>query len=150
VLATASTEAGRSRALADGAEAAFGHEEGDAIRAATGGRGLDLIVEMAAHQSLPVDLALLAPGGRVVVVGSRAPTEINPRALMQLEGSVTGVMLHRATDADREASHLAIVAGLRVGALRPVVDRTLPLEDAHAAHEGVLRGGKVGKIVLLL
>lgn len=149
VIATASTEAGRSRALADGAVAAAGHADADAIRAATGGAGVDLIVEMAAHESLALDLGLLAPRGRVAVVGSRAPIEINPRALMQSEGSVSGVMLHRATPAERQASHLAIVAGLRTGALRPAVDRTWPLARARAAHEAVLRGGKVGKIVLL-
>lgn len=149
VLATASSEGGRARAVADGAEAAFGHGDAEAIAAATGGAGVDLIVEMAAHQSLAADLALLAPGGRVVVVGSRAPIEINPRALMQTEGAVRGVMLHRATAAELGASHRAIVAGLRAGALRPAVDRTWPLADAKAAHEGVLQGGRVGKIVLL-
>jgi NADPH:quinone reductase len=149
VIATASTEAGRTRALADGATLAVGHEQGDAIRSATGGTGVDLIIEMAAHQSLAADLTLLAPGGRVVVVGSRAPIEINPRALMQTEGSVRGVMLHRATLAELAGSHAAIVAGLHTGALRPAVDRTWPLARAKSAHEGVLQGGKVGKIVLL-
>ncbi len=149
VIATASTDAGRRRALADGAVAAFGHEDDVAIRDTTGGRGVDLILEMAAHQSLAADLGLVAAEGRVVVIGSRGPIEINPRALMQSEASVTGVMLHRAGPEDLLAGHAAIGEGLRSGRLRPAVDRTWPLGHAPAAHEAVLQGGKVGKIVLL-
>ncbi|MCL6595722.1 MAG: NADPH:quinone reductase [Firmicutes bacterium] len=148
VLATASTPAGRRQALADGAEAAFDHGEAEAIRAATDGRGVDLVLEMAAHRSLGMDLGLLAPGGRVVVVGSRAPVEIVPRALMQVEGSVRAVLLHRATPAEYEAAHRAVTAGLRGGVLRPAVDRVLPLARAPEAHAAVLADGKVGKIVL--
>ena len=148
VIATASTEAGRNRALADGAMGVYGHQEADALRRATG-VGFDLILEMAAHESLAMDLGLLAQGGRVVVVGSRGPIEINPRALMQTEGSVRGVMLHHVSPGEYEGSQRAIVAGLSSGALRPAVDRTWPLRDAKAAHEAVLQGGKAGKIVLL-
>lgn len=149
VIATASTAQGRQRALEDGAIAACGHDDLDAILAATAGRGVDLVIENAAHRSLGSVLGVLAPEGRVVVVGSRAPVEINARTLMQREGSIRAVFLHRMTGGDAYIqAHRAIVAGLRSGTLRPVVDRTMPLGDAPAAHELVLGDGKVGKVVL--
>jgi NADPH2:quinone reductase len=149
VVATASTEAGRTRARLDGAETVTGHDDLDAIRAATGGHGADLILEMAAHLNLGTDLALLAPGGAVVVIGARGPVEIQPRLLMQTEASIRAVLLHRAPPDEYEAAHRAIVAGLRLGTLHPAVDRTFPLAEAARAHQALFTGGKAGKIVLL-
>ena len=73
---TAGSEAGRRLVAAQGAAQVVDHRmAGHAaeLLAASGGRGYDLIVEMAAHAGLADDLGLLARGGRVVVVGSRGP-----------------------------------------------------------------------------
>lgn len=148
VIATASTAQGRSRALSDGALHALDHGDHAAILDVTGGFGVDLILEMAAHRSLAGDLDLLAPAGRVVVVGSRGPSELVPRALMQREASIRAVLLHRMAGEAYERSHRAVVAGLRSGVLRPAVDRVWPLAEAHEAHRAVLEDGKAGKIVL--
>ena len=70
------------------------------IKAATGGKGVDVIVEMLANVNLGADLPLLAHGGVVAIVGSRGNVEINPRDLMLREASVIGVLgetpIHRA------------------------------------------------------
>ncbi|CAE7877415.1 CRYZ [Symbiodinium sp. KB8] len=74
VIATGGTEEGLKLLSELGAEVTANHrKEGDVaeVKAATGGKGVDLIIEMAAHANLGKDLPLLSHGGSVVVVGSR-------------------------------------------------------------------------------
>ena len=63
----------------------------------TNGRGVDVIVEMLANINLDADLTMLAPHGRVVVVGSRGAVEINPRHAMRREAAILGMLLFNAT-----------------------------------------------------
>jgi NADPH:quinone reductase len=115
---------------------------------ATGGRGVDLIVEMLANVNLDRDLGLLAKHGRVVVVGNRGRIEINPRDAMGRDAAILGMTLFNATDIDLREIHAAIVAGLSNGSLNPVIGRELPLADAAQAHGAVMEAGAHGKIVL--
>jgi NADPH2:quinone reductase len=117
--------------------------------AATNDRGVDVILEMLANVNLGVDLELLAPRGRAVVIGSRGCVEVNPRDLMAREASIHGVMLGMTGDEDRAAIHAALAAGLADGTLVPVVGREIPLAQAPAAHEAVMAPGHAGKIVLI-
>ncbi len=152
VLATGGTEAGRQQAREQGAHEVFDHTAAnylDEIQRFTAGRGVDLIVEMLANVNLGKDLTLLARGGRVVVVGSRGPVEINPRDAMARSADIRGVMLLTATPAEIGGIHAAIVAGLESGTLRPVIGREIPLTRAADAHIAVLAPGASGKIVLI-
>ena len=115
----------------------------------TGGRGVDVIVEMLANVNLPADLALAAPRGRVVIVGSRGPVPIDPRATMTKDLSIHGMSLWNMTDAERKTTHAALAKGLKSGALRPVIGKSFPLAEAARAHEAVLSSGARGKIVLI-
>ena len=117
--------------------------------ALTGERGFDLVLELSAHENLGGDLTLLAKGGRVVVVGSRGPVEVDPRDLMSHEGAVLGMLLFNATPAELAEAHAAIGAGLRSGVLRPVVGREFPLADAARAHRHVMERPALGKVVLV-
>lgn len=63
------------------------------VRAATGRRGPEIVLEMLASANLERDLALLAPHGRVVVIGSRGRIEIDPLQTMMRELSILGVGL---------------------------------------------------------
>lgn len=152
VFATGGTEPGRNLARDQGTHTVFDHRAPgylDEIRAATSGRGVDLILEMLANANLANDLTLLARGGRVVVIGSRGPVEINPRDLMARNADVRGVMLF-GTPADELArTHAALRAGLESGTLRPVIAREFPLAEAPAAHAAVMAPGAAGKIVLI-
>ncbi len=103
---------------------------------------------MLANVNLGRDLALLAPGGRVVVVGNRGTIEINPREAMARDADVRGMLLGNTPPSDLAAIHAGIGAGLRARTLRPVVGRRFPLEEAAAAHEAVLAPGAHGKIVI--
>jgi NADPH2:quinone reductase len=151
VYATAGTPKGRKLVVANGAHHVLDHHEQGYLDKAlelTGNKGFDVIIEMAAKINLAKDLAALAKRGRVIVVGSRGPIEINPRDLMQRDGQILAMLLFNASPAERMSAHAAIIAGLENGTLRPVIGKTLPLEKAAQAQDLVMQPGAYGKIVL--
>ena len=152
IVGTGGTEEGRRLASAEGAHHVLDHRaEGylDEAVALTGGRGFDVVLEMAAHINLDKDLNVLARRGRVVVIGNRGTVEINPRAAMSRDADVLAMSLLNAPTDELVGIHAALIAGLENGSLRPVVGRELPLADAPRAHEAVLEPGAYGKIVLI-
>ncbi len=152
VLGTAGTERGRDLARKQGAREVFDHTaagyEAD-ITAATGGRGVDLVIEMLANVNLVRDLELIAKRGRIVVVGNRGALELNPRMIMAKDATVTGFTNWNATAEELAIAHAAIVAGMERCGYRPEVGVEMPLAEAPAAHEAVLKPGAHGKIVLV-
>ncbi len=153
VYGTAGSEAGRKLVREQGAAEVFDHRDPRhfaQILAATGGCGIDVIAEMLANVSLGRDLEILAPRGQVVVIGNRGTVEINPRELMRRDAAVLGMSLMNLDDVDKCAIHAALAAGLSQGALRPVIQRELPLAQAPQAHRLVMEGDSLGKIVLIL
>lgn len=150
VIATAGTERGLKLVRDQGAHYAFSHNDPDyltSIREVSG--GVHLVIEMLANVNLQRDIELLHPRGRIVVVGSRGTIELDPRALMSKNGSIAGMTLLDITDEERGEIYAAIGAGLKTGALTPIVGRSFPLKDAPAAHTAILEPGSYGKIVLL-
>ncbi|HKG14468.1 MAG TPA: NADPH:quinone reductase [Pyrinomonadaceae bacterium] len=152
VVGTAGTEEGRRHASGQGAHHVLDHHaEGylEELTALTGGRGPDVILEMLANVNLNSDLGVVAKGGRVVVIGSRGPVEINPRLAMTRDAAVLGMTLFNTSPQELVSIHAAVGAGLESGTLRPVVGREFPLAEAALAHEEVLKPGALGKIVLI-
>ncbi len=152
IFGTAGTDRGRDLVREQGAQEVFDHRASDyleQIKQATDGRGVDLILEMLANVNLGKDLTLLAPRGRVVIIGSRGPVEINPRDTMSRDADIRGVALPNTSPAEMTSLHAALVAGLADGSLRPFIGRELPLADAPEAHRAVMEPGAFGKIVLL-
>jgi NADPH2:quinone reductase len=152
VVGTAGTDRGLQTVREQGAHVVVSHKDPtylDAIMKATGGRGVDIVLEMAAHINLDKDLSLLARSGRVIVIGSRGPVEIDPRGTMSRDAAILGMTLFNVTPAELAAMHAAIVAGLENGTLKPVVARELPLTDAPRAHQAIMEPGALGKIVLV-
>ena len=153
VLGTAGSEEGLEVARQAGAQEVFNHrEDGYAARitAATGGRGVDLILEMLANVNLDRDLTLLAPKGRVVVIGNRGRIEIDPRLTMGKELAILGTTLWSTTGDEYRQIHAGLGGALASGVLRPAVGRELPLEEAPEAHRAVLEERAAGKIVLTM
>jgi NADPH2:quinone reductase len=151
VIGTGGTDAGMAAAREHGADIVVSHRAPgylDEIRTATAGRGVDVVVEMATHLNLDKDLGLLAPRGRVVVVGNRGRVEIDARQTMSRDAAILGMTLFNATHDDLRSIHAAIVAGLENGTLNPIVGREFPLAQAAGAHEAVMQSGALGKIVL--
>jgi NADPH:quinone reductase len=152
IIGTAGTERGLDLVRKEGTHHAFDHTKpgyAEEIMKATGGRGVDVVLEMVAHVNLATDLKLLAPRGRVIVIGNRGEITINPRELMARRASVRGFTLWAATESESAEIHAAIAAGLENGTLRPIVGKEFPLKDAPAAHQQVLFPGAFGKIVLV-
>ena len=152
VIGTAGSDEGLELVRREGAHHAVDHRDPQylqQIRDLTGGAGADLILEMLANVNLGHDLTLLAPRGRVVVIGSRGSVEVNPRELMSRDASVVGMLLWRVSEAEAAEIHAGLQAALGDGTLRPVVAVELPLASAPEAHRRVMAPGARGKIVLV-
>jgi NADPH2:quinone reductase len=92
---------------------------------------------------------VIAPGGRIAVVGNRGRVEIDARKIMTKDVSVFGLALWGIPPEEVRRAHAAIIAGLESGALNPVVGVEMPLKDAALAHQRVMEPGARGKIILV-
>jgi NADPH2:quinone reductase len=152
VIGTAGTEKGLELVKREGAHHALNHRDAgyhEELLKVTGGRGVNLILEMLANVNLGADLKMLAQRGRVVVIGSRGDVTITPRDIMMREASVHGMILWAISNDEAAEIHGGIIAGLENGTLRPVVGKEMPLAEAPRAHKEVMEAGAFGKIVLL-
>ncbi|WP_084010603.1 NAD(P)H-quinone oxidoreductase [Pseudofrankia sp. DC12] len=124
------------------------------VKEATGGRGADVVLDNMGAKYLARNVDVLAPDGRLVVIGMQGGirAELNLATLLTKRGAVHAVSL-RHRPAEQKA---AIAAGVRAevwpaieaGAIRPVIDRVLPLREAAEAHRVVESLGHVGKVLL--
>jgi putative PIG3 family NAD(P)H quinone oxidoreductase len=141
-----------------GAERAINYRETDfvaAIRDATGGRGVDVVLDMVGGDYLPRNIEVLALDGRLVQIavlgGARA--QLNLLAMMQRRLTLTGSTLRARPVAEKGA----IAAALREcvwplldsGAVRPVIHATFPLRSAAESHRVLESGAHIGKLVLV-
>lgn len=152
VIGTAGSERGKELVRVEGAHHVMEHEEANdpaRIMALTDGKGLDVILEMLANVNLNKDLSLMAKGGRIVVVGSRGPVEIDPRLAMMRESDIRGMTLMNATPDELVVMHDIICAGLVDGSLHPVIDQKIPFSEALRAHDAIIHSESYGKIVLV-
>ena len=152
VIGTASTDKGLKAVKDSGASAVFDHSKNDYIADLKGQlkeNGINLIIEMLANVNLENDLDLLAPRGRVVIVGSRGRIEIDPRATMGKETDIRGMSLFNATIEEANETHAALTGAMKVGAFKPVIAVELPLAEAPQSHVQVMKSGNCGNIVLV-
>lgn len=152
VFGTAGTPKGADLVKREGAHQVFDHTKAgynDEILKTTGGRGVDVILEMLANVNLSNDLKLLATNGRVIIIGNRGEITINPRDLMLRRASARGFTLWATTPSEEAEIHAGLIAGLENGTLRPIVGKELPLAEAARAHKEILEPGAAGKIVLI-
>ncbi|MDD5672728.1 MAG: NADPH:quinone reductase [Chitinivibrionales bacterium] len=151
VIATGGSDRGRALIAAQGAAFALDHTSPgylEKVKEITGGRGVDVVLEMLANVNLAADLGVLAKHGRIVVIGSRGKVEIDPREAMGRDAAILGMTLFNATEADLKVIHAALGAGLANGILKPVVGKEYSLQDAALAHTAIMEKGAYGKIVL--
>jgi NADPH2:quinone reductase len=152
VFGTAGTDKGLDLVKREGAHQAFNHRNAgyhEEIMKASGGKGVDVILEMLANVNLGGDLKMLALEGRVVVVGSRGDVTITPRDLMSRRASVHAFTIWALQPAEIAEIHAGLFAGMENGTLRPVVGKQFPLAEAARAHKEILEPGAEGKIVLV-
>ena len=152
VLGTAGTAKGLDLVRKEGAHQAFNHTNAsctEEIMKETGGRGVDIVLEMLANVNLSADMKMLAPNGRVIVIGNRGEITINARDIMVKRGSIRAFTLWVVTDSEAADIFAGLNAGFENGTLRPVVGKELPLKDAAQAHVDILAPGAHGKIALI-
>lgn len=144
-------------ALAIGAAHAIDYKAADFVEEVakiTGGKGVDMVLDMVAGDYVARNLKCLAEDGRHVTIavqgGVRA--EINMAQVMSRRLTLTGSTLRPRSDDFKTA----LVTEVRQnvwplvgeGQLRPVMDQTFPLPEAAAAHARMEAGAHIGKIVL--
>ncbi|TXH45516.1 MAG: NAD(P)H-quinone oxidoreductase [Actinobacteria bacterium] len=157
VVVTAGSDAKRERCRQLGAEAAIDYRGEDwpaQVRAATQGHGADVILDIVGARYLDGNVACLAVGGRIVVIGLQGGTrgELDLAALLMRRGTLMATSL-RARPTEQKA---AICAGLVAdvwpllgsGRILPVIDQVLPLDQVRLAHEQLAAGSVTGKLVL--
>jgi NADPH2:quinone reductase len=152
VIGTSGTERGRLLVSEQGARHVFDHHAADyleQIPKMTGGTGVDVILEMLANVNLGKDLGILAPNGRVVIIGSRGTVEIDPRDAMRRDAAILGMVLMNASEGDIFSIHAALGAGLENGSLNPVVGKEMPMNETARAHHEIMESSAYGKIVLI-
>ncbi len=159
VIVTCGSDAKCARAIGIGAAHAINYKTADfvgEVKRITGGRGVAAVLDMVSGDYVTRNLACLADDGRhvsIAVLGGGKAT-IDMAQVMTRRLTLTGSTL-RARDATFKAllaDEIARVAWpyAAEGRLRPVIDRSFPLEQAAAAHRRMEEGDHVGKIVLTM
>jgi putative PIG3 family NAD(P)H quinone oxidoreductase len=157
VFVTAGSDEKCARCRALGADLAVNYRTekfADAVRRATDGAGVDVVLDSIGAPYLADNLASLAVGGRLVLIGlmGGAKAELNLGALLVRRLSVIGSTLRTRPEAEKAA----LVAGFRArfgadleaGRIRPVIDRVLPFAEAAEAHRLLQASEHFGKVVL--
>jgi len=152
VVGTASSKEGKELVKGEGADYVADHTDDahlDEIKEFTGGKGVNIIIEMLANVNLQNDFDVLAMFGRITVIGNRGSLEFNPRAAMTKDATVYGMSLFNSPQADRDAIHAVIFSGLKDEFLNPIVGKTFSLVHAPQAHHEIIESKAAGKIVLV-
>ncbi len=126
----------------------------EAVRQATGGRGVDLALDLVGGDYLPETLEALAPQGRVMLVGlvAGSRTQVNLGLLLMKRLRLTGTVLRsRPLEEKIALAHAAerhLLPLFHSGALKPVIDAVVPMRDIRDALARMASNETVGKLVL--
>jgi NADPH2:quinone reductase len=142
-----------------GAERAINYRETDFVAAAkdaTGGRGVDVVLDMVGGDYFPRNMDALAMDGRLVSIAvlNGVKTTINILTMMQRRLTLTGSTLRTRPIAEKGAIAAALRQHvwplLESGKVSPVIHATFPLRNAAEAHRVMESGAHIGKIVLVV
>lgn len=159
VFATAGTRAKCEACERLGAARAIDYRNEDfvsAIRDATDGAGVDVILDIVGGEYLPRNLECLRLDGRLVQIGliGGARASIDLRAILQRRLTVTGSTLRARTAAEKGGIARALERHvwplLDAGKVRPVIHAEFPLARAADAHRMLESGEVIGKVVLVV
>jgi putative PIG3 family NAD(P)H quinone oxidoreductase len=157
VIATARTEDKCRTCLELGAEAAFNYAEVDWVPAtmqATGGRGVDVVLDMVGGDYTPRNLKVLASEGRLVQIAflKQSTISIDLSVVMRRRLWITGSTLRPRSPAEKGAIAAALEARvwplLEARQVRPIIAAVYPLSRAADAHALMESSSHIGKIVL--
>jgi NADPH2:quinone reductase len=120
----------------------------------TGGRGVDVIIDLVGGPSIPGNIALLAPCGTLVVyggLGGKAQLDLQPTLRASKNSPAIRQFSIHTWDhlpEERRAGMRALIDMLAAGKLHPRIHGRLPLTDAARAHEILESGAVLGKLLL--
>jgi NADPH2:quinone reductase len=126
----------------------------DEVKRLTGRRGAAVILDFVGGAYAAENVASLAPGGRIVVIGTMGgpKAQLDLGLLMRVRGSITGTVLRPRPLEEKIAATQAfgrdVLPLIAAGKVRPVVDALLPAARAREAHERMEKNDSFGKIVL--
>ncbi len=132
VIGTQASQRGKKMVRQAGADYVIDHVTEATVEdvlALMDGNGPDVIIEFLANKNLETDLKLIAPFGKIVIVGNRGSIDINPRLAMQKECDILATALWNAPKDEYEQSIHGVIGMLTSGALRPIIGTTLPLKQ---------------------
>ena len=158
VLATAGSMEKCAACERLGADRAINYRETDfvvAVRDLTGGRGVDVVLDMVGGDYVPRNIDVLALEGRLVQIGLQAGStaQLNMARLLSKRLTITASTL-RARSVEEKGALAASVRSnvwplFESGAVKPIIDTTFPLRAAADAHRLMESGRHIGKIVLV-
>jgi putative PIG3 family NAD(P)H quinone oxidoreductase len=161
VVATAGSPERLQKCLDLGADVAIDYHDDlpSEVASATDDRGVDVILDNMGASGLTANLAALATGGRLVIIGlmGGAKTEINLASMLGRRLSIGATTL-RGREVEGPDGKGAIVASTRQevwpligqGLVKPVIHDYVPVAEASRAHEALDAGGVIGKLVLVV
>ena len=159
VFATAGSAAQCEACERLGAERAVNYREADfaaVVRELTGGRGVDVVLDMVGGEYFARNIEVLAVEGRLVEIATLhgVKAELNIQTVMVRRLTITGSTLRPRPVADKGAIAAALRQHvwplLESGTVRPVIHATFPLRDAAEAHHVMEAGAHIGKLVLVM
>ena len=125
------------------------------VKELTGGRGVDLILDIVGANYFPLNISALAIDGRLVqigLLGGKSTATIDLGEILRRRLTVTGSTLRARTVEEKgaiaDALRREVWPLLETGRVKPVIARTFPLEDAASAHALMESSEHIGKIVL--
>jgi putative PIG3 family NAD(P)H quinone oxidoreductase len=142
-----------------GAERCVNYRDADfvaVLKDATGGRGVDAVLDMVGAEYFARNLDVLAMDGRLIEIATLrgAKTELNIQTVMQRRLTITGSTLRARSIAEKGIVAAAVYEHvwplLESGRVRPQIFATFPLRDAASAHRLIDSGTHIGKIVLVV
>jgi len=147
VTVTSGSDAKLERAVALGADATINHRSVDVgreMRARTGKRGVDVVVDSVGEATWSQSLGALGRRGRLVTCGGTSGPMVTTdvRRLFWNQWSILGSTMGNDAEFD------AVVEQFRAGRLRPPIDHDYPLEEGRAAFERMADGAQFGKLVV--
>lgn len=157
VYITAGSDEKCRRCLTLGADAAFDYRQQDFVEQLsilTGGRGVDVVLDMIGGDYMPRNLKVLATEGRLVQIAIQhgAKAELNLWSMMIKRLTLTGSTLRARDDGFKSEIARALLSNvwplLAAGSIKPVIDSVFPLAEAEQAHARMMSGKHFGKIVL--
>ncbi|MGH7044736.1 MAG: NADPH:quinone oxidoreductase family protein, partial [Acetobacteraceae bacterium] len=155
VIATASTEAKRAACLEEGADHALDYRTGfvDAVKAITGGRGVDIVYDPIGADVTEQSLRCLGYRGRLVILGflGGAPAQIRSNYLLIKAIDAIGIYMgaFQQNEPERAEANIGEMLALAAeGKLRPRISHNFPLERAAEAMQAVIDRKVIGKAVL--